>query len=78
MQRGDGVHGALIVRDTRKTEVMSYYDEDLPEHTIIIQDWLDQSTAGKFVLHHHAMGENTPASILINGRTCSCPCPPLN
>lgn len=67
MQRADGVHGAFVVRDTDKTSVMSYYDEDLPEHTIVIQDWLDQFTASKYVLHHHAMGDNTPSSILING-----------
>ena len=67
MQRADGVNGAFVVRATRKTEVMSYYDEDLPEHTIIIQDWLDQFTASKFILHHHSMGDNTPSSILING-----------
>ena len=66
-QRGDGINGALVVRDTRHTTTMMHYDRDLPEHTLVLQDWLDTPTAAKFALHHHSMGANTPASILING-----------
>ncbi|KAH3771415.1 hypothetical protein DPMN_172732, partial [Dreissena polymorpha] len=68
LQRGDGLSGALVVRDTSFTDVMKLYDVDLPEHTIIIQDWLDQFTTSKFSIHHHSAGDNTPASIIINGR----------
>lgn len=68
LQRGDGVFGALIVRDTSVTSAKSLYDEDLPEHTVFFQDWLDQYSSSKFSLHHHGMNDNTPTSILVNGR----------
>lgn len=68
LQRGDGIFGALIVRDTSVTSVKRLYDEDLPEHTVILQDWLDQYSSSKFALHHHGMNDNQPSSILINGK----------
>lgn len=71
MQRGDGIFGALVVRDTSYKSVMAHYDHDLPEHTVIVQDWLDQYSSSKFSLHHHSMRDNEPSSILINGRGTS-------
>ncbi|KAL4235459.1 multicopper oxidase [Mactra antiquata] len=68
LQRGDGIFGALVVRNIADTSVRRYYDQDLPEHTIIFQDWMDQFSSSKFALHHHGMSDNEPSSILIDGR----------
>ncbi|WAR12214.1 LAC2-like protein [Mya arenaria] len=59
-------HSSFQYKDTSPTPAMTHYDEDLPEHTVVMQDWLDQFASSKFSLHHHSMGPNTPASILIN------------
>lgn len=45
-----------------------FYDEDLPEHTIMLNDWLDQMGAEAFAAGHHAMKDHFPSSILINGK----------
>lgn len=68
MQRADGIFGALVVRETASNAVQTLYDHDLPEHTVLVHDWLDQYTSSKFSLHHHGMADNQPSSILINGR----------
>ncbi|KAL5022049.1 hypothetical protein ScPMuIL_001204 [Solemya velum] len=68
LQRVDGLFGALVVRQIQSRETHhDMYDLDLPEHTITVQDWLDDISTSKFDEHQHAMGSHTPNSILING-----------
>lgn len=68
-QRADGVFGSLIVRQSRsKDPHSSLYDMDLPEHVILVSDWIDQLGAAKFVAHHHDNGDNKASSMIINGR----------
>ena len=47
---------------------MSKYDFDLQEHVITVNDWINETTIGKFTNHTHNDGDNKPHSILINGR----------
>ncbi|XP_038050215.1 laccase-5-like [Patiria miniata] len=69
MQRADGVFGALVVRQpTQREQHGSLYDYDLPEHVVLLHDWLDQVTLVKFAAHHHDNGSNKPESVLINGK----------
>lgn len=69
MQRGDGVFGAFIVRQPPSRELHhGNYDLDLPEHNIIVNDWWERETAPSFAYHHHGIGDNKPASMLINGK----------
>ena len=69
MQRADGVFGALIFRQSQQADVNSdQYDFDLPEHVVIVHDWLDQLTTVKFSAHHFDNGNNRPEAILINGK----------
>ncbi|XP_033637829.1 laccase-4-like [Asterias rubens] len=69
MQRADGVFGALVVRQSDKRERHdALYDVDLPEHVVLVHDWLDQMTLVKFGAHHHDSGSNKPESVLINGK----------
>ncbi|XP_059481594.1 uncharacterized protein LOC132200266 [Neocloeon triangulifer] len=67
VQRGDGVFGALIIQDPKDAH-SNLYDFDLPEHTIVLNDWYHEATVGKFVAHHFGNGDNKPPSILVNGK----------
>ncbi|XP_067670637.1 uncharacterized protein [Haliotis asinina] len=69
LHRSDGLFGALIIREPRSRDPASHlYDHDLPEHTMIVHDWLVELTINRFAGHHHAGYDNKPASMLINGR----------
>ncbi|KAL9880339.1 multicopper oxidase 1 isoform 1-T2 [Glossina fuscipes fuscipes] len=69
MQRGDGVFGAFIVNQPRSKDAHSHlYDFDLPEHKIIVQDWVHVPGISMFASHHHSRGDNKPPNILINGK----------
>lgn len=69
LQRADGLFGHLVVRQSPKREQhYGYYDYDLPEHTIIVNDWWHRSADSSFAQHHHSDGSNKPRSVLINGR----------
>ncbi len=61
--------GSLIVRE--KNDVQKpYYDFDLSEHVIVLNDWFNTTFQSLFVKYTHYSGtvENLPDSILINGR----------
>ena len=64
MQRGDGIAGALVIRSNNPVDDL----EDLPEHTLVMQDWFTQSAAEKGFLHLHGNGKNHPDSIIVNGK----------
>lgn len=69
MHRADGIFGAFVVRQADELEPhFGLYEHDLPEHTILVNDWLGVMSESKFARHHHAGGDNTPKSILINGK----------
>ena len=61
------MYGALIIEDLQDPH-RKLYDFDLPEHTLILIDWLHQPTQSFFVLHHFGDGQNKPVSMLINGK----------
>ena len=68
-QRGDGFFGALIVReyDTANKQI-SMYDQDLVEHVILINDWLNETSISNFVKTYHDDFDHRPHAMLINGR----------
>ncbi|XP_060075142.1 uncharacterized protein LOC132554835 [Ylistrum balloti] len=69
LHRSDGIFGPFIVRQAAEREVHSgLYDYDLPQHTMLVNDWLMELTVDRFAHHYQAQGDNKPASILINGR----------
>jgi L-ascorbate oxidase len=67
MQRGDGVFGALIVRNPEELHE-NLYDFDMSEHIMISNDWTHLPATSIFTAHHHGKGSNKPPNILINGR----------
>ncbi|XP_071512018.1 uncharacterized protein [Diadema antillarum] len=69
MHRADGLFGPLVVRPPDKTNRQrALYDLDLPEHMVMMNDWIHRPAAQVFADHHHARGEDNPDSILINGK----------
>ncbi|XP_021367995.1 laccase-1-like isoform X1 [Mizuhopecten yessoensis] len=69
LHRADGIFGAFVVRQAAEHELQhGLYDYDLPEHTILINDWLLELTLNRFANHHQAYGDNKPGSMLINGK----------
>lgn len=67
MQRGDGLFGALIVRNPEELHE-NLYDFDSSEHIMITNDWTHMPGNSVFTAHHHGRGSNKPPNILINGR----------
>ncbi|KAK3593693.1 hypothetical protein CHS0354_013589 [Potamilus streckersoni] len=67
LQQADGVFGSFVVRP-KSSVVQELYDYDLAEHTVIINEWFHETSISKFTAHHHAMQDNSPKSILINGK----------
>lgn len=66
----DGVFGPLVIRQEDAAEPhLGLYDHDLPEHTVIINDWLVELSINRFTNHHYAGGDNKPASMLIDRDT---------
>ena len=58
-----------MVRQSQDREAhLGLYEEDLPQHTVVVHDWLVELTVNRFAHHHHAGGDNKPKSMLINGR----------
>ncbi|KAK3086056.1 hypothetical protein FSP39_012795 [Pinctada imbricata] len=69
LQRADGVYGAIVIKQKKSREPQRHlYDYDIPEHTILLSDWITEMGAVRFSGHHHAMTEHFPSSILINGK----------
>ena len=65
----DGLFGPLVIRQEDAAEPhLGFYDHDLPEHAILINDWLVELSINRFANHHHAGGDNKPASMLIDGK----------
>ena len=67
-QRMDGLMGPLVVRQSPSRELhRALYDYDLPEHVIMMNDWVHDVSMERFTAYHHRRGNNKPSSILING-----------
>ena len=68
-QRGDGIFGALIVRQTRASDVSGHlYDHDLAEHVMVLNDWARHIFIDKYATFVHAHGSESVDAILVNGR----------
>lgn len=65
-QKADGVHGALIVRGIEsKSPNAKLYDHDLPEHTILMADWMHKSAED--AMPGLAKRSSLSQSVLVNG-----------
>jgi FtsP/CotA-like multicopper oxidase with cupredoxin domain len=62
-QKSNGVYGALVVRDYEREEL---FDKDLPEHVVVLSDWMNSLTEDFFP--GLKSEKSHPHSLLINGR----------
>lgn len=59
----------MVVRQSRSNDPQSpLYDHDLPEHVILVSDWLGELALGKFLAHAHDGKDDIPSSIIVNGK----------
>jgi len=64
----DGITGALIVRDVDDPS-RRHYDEDVPEHVVLLHDWLHQYMAERVPGPRRLPRRGQlPDALLINGR----------
>ena len=69
LQRGDGVAGALIVRQPKDQDPnKDHYDEDKHEHVVVVQDWSHGLSVTEFNKAVYGMDDSSPSAILINGK----------
>lgn len=70
MQLADGLFGAFIVRQPPSADPSSIlYDHDLPEHEILLYDWLPELAMTRYVfLMHQLFDISLPRNVLVNGR----------
>lgn len=66
-QKADGLHGVLIVREpTADSKIASFYDFDLPQHSILATDWMHELSDN--FLPGIAKRSALTEAMLINGR----------
>ncbi|KAJ8044291.1 Laccase-4 [Holothuria leucospilota] len=65
--RADGLAGPIVVREVSDPHE-DYYDFDLTNHTLMIQDWMNITQNANYVKYLYSGGKNQPDFILINGR----------
>ncbi|XP_026829391.1 laccase-2 [Ooceraea biroi] len=65
----DGQYGSLIVRDPPSANPhYNLYDEDLPEHVIVISDWMHELSLERYPGRYRNNRGQDPDNYLINGR----------
>nr|BCO16709.1 laccase [Chiromantes haematocheir] len=67
LQRGSGIFGSLVVRQAEDPH-RGLYDTDLPEHVVVLNDWIHTSIASKFLGRHHYTDDDYVRTILVNGK----------
>nr|KAG5709129.1 hypothetical protein BaRGS_028585 [Batillaria attramentaria] len=70
MQFADGLFGAIIVRQPPNYDPNSnLYDLDLPEHVVLVHDWMSEFSMSRYVtMMHDWYNFRLPRSVLVNGR----------
>ncbi|KAK3730124.1 hypothetical protein RRG08_030555 [Elysia crispata] len=69
LQRSDGLFGSLVIRQPKGRDPHNaLYDMDLPEHTIMLNDWSRRPSADSIVALFHRGDSAYPSGILVNGR----------
>jgi hypothetical protein len=69
-QETDGMFGAMIIREPRDDEfgLASRYDEDLPEHYMIIWHWFDRAATTATIDMQYLSLRREGFGFLINGK----------
>ncbi|XP_050689370.1 uncharacterized protein LOC126981839 [Eriocheir sinensis] len=68
-QRTDGLFGSLVVHQAASTDPHAHlYDTDLPQHLLVLTDWLKDLSHILYDSLHLAPDEDKPHNILVNGK----------
>ncbi|GFO41365.1 laccase [Plakobranchus ocellatus] len=69
IQRSDGLFGSMIIRQPISMDPhASLFDVDIPEHTIMLNDWSKRMSVESFVSLFHTEELPYASGILVNGR----------
>ncbi|KOC69892.1 Laccase-5 [Habropoda laboriosa] len=69
LNKMDGIHGALIVRDPVETDPSrKYFETDLANHVIIIADWFHEESTERYPGRNAGVTGQHPDTFLINGK----------
>ncbi|KAL5012009.1 hypothetical protein ScPMuIL_010560 [Solemya velum] len=67
INRADGMYGAMVIREANDIHE-NKYDFDLPEHSIVVNDWLKELAVERFFCHILGTGcSDIPLAILVQG-----------
>ncbi|GFR79622.1 multicopper oxidase [Elysia marginata] len=70
LQRSDGLFGSLVIRQAQASDPHGgLYDVDVPEHTIMLNDWSERPSVDSIVARFHKGGSIHAGAILVNGRS---------
>ncbi|PNF18423.1 hypothetical protein B7P43_G09045 [Cryptotermes secundus] len=69
LQKLDGIQGTLVVRTPKSTDANgNRYDVDVPEHTLMILDWMNTTAEERFPGLTRREPGQLPSTFLLNGR----------
>lgn len=69
LQKLDGIHGSIVVRQPPSRDPNSHlYDFDLTTHVILLADWLHEDAAERYPGRLAVNTGQDPESVLINGK----------
>ncbi|CAG5118317.1 unnamed protein product, partial [Candidula unifasciata] len=68
LQRSDGFFGGLVIRLPPELDPHRHlYDYDLSEHSILLIDWGERTSAETFAFDFHGGSASSPTTVLVNG-----------
>lgn len=67
VHRGDGLFGALVVRQAEDS-LHGAYEVDSPDHVLMLHDWIHGSTNDEFLGFQHSKSMGVANTILLNGK----------
>jgi hypothetical protein len=69
LQKLDGIQGNLVIRTPKSTDPNGIkYDMDVPEHTLMILDWINTTAEEMFPGLQQSLPGDLPITFLLEGR----------
>jgi hypothetical protein len=69
LQKLDGIEGNLVIRKPKSTDLNgNRYDVDIPEHTLMILDWMNTTAEERFPGLLRREPGQLPTTFLLDGR----------
>jgi hypothetical protein len=69
LQKLDGIQGNLVIRTPKSTDPnRNKYDVDIPDHTLMILDWMNTTAEERFPGLLQRLPGQLPITFLLEGR----------